>query len=170
MLLPPENEVAEGNVFTPVCDSVHKRAVSVQGCLCTGVGWGVSVWGGVCPGGLSSEGSLSGGFSVQEGLCPGGSLSGGDLCPGWVSVQGGLCHGEPPQYSGRAGGRYHTGIILVLKLVSNVRQLTYPANEIGFNLKLYVFIPITLHGTGTRTGNRTGTIGKNGCQPCFGPV
>ena len=27
----------------------------------------------------------------------------------------------------------------------------------------------TLHGTGTGTGNRTGTIGDNGCGPIPGP-
>ena len=43
LLLPPATKLREGNVFTPVCDSVH-------GSLCLG---GVSVQGGLCPGGLS---------------------------------------------------------------------------------------------------------------------
>ena len=53
-LLLPAPKLRQGNVFTPVCGSVHRR-------------------GGLCPGG-----SLSGEVSVQEvgGLCPGG------LCPG----------------------------------------------------------------------------------------
>ena len=32
-LLPPATKLQEGNVFTPVCDSVHK-GVSAQGGLC----------------------------------------------------------------------------------------------------------------------------------------
>ena len=49
LFLPPATKLREGNVFTPVCHSVHRR-VSVQG------------------------------ISVQGGLCPGGSLSGRPLC------------------------------------------------------------------------------------------
>ena len=45
----PQTKLREGNVFTPVCDSVD------------GVG---SVQGGFCPGGLCSEGALSRGVSV----------------------------------------------------------------------------------------------------------
>ena len=45
--LPPATKLRQGNVFTPVCDSVH-RVFSVQGGFCQGV---------LCPGG-----SLSGGL------------------------------------------------------------------------------------------------------------
>ena len=38
------------------------------------------------------------GVSVQEGLCPG------------VLCLGGLYHGEPPNYGGRAGGMHPTGM------------------------------------------------------------
>ena len=55
----PQTKLREGDVFTPVCDSVH-RGISVQG----------SLSGDLSPG-ISLEG-----VSVQDGLCPGGSLSG----------------------------------------------------------------------------------------------
>ena len=55
-LLPPATKLREGNVFTPVCHSVHR---------------GICVWGSVSGGSLSG-GSLSKGVSVQGGLCPGG--------------------------------------------------------------------------------------------------
>ena len=64
------------------------KAVFTGVCLSTG-GVSVSVQRGLCPGGLCPGGSLSRRVSVQRGLCPGA------LCPG-VSVQGGLCHGDPP--------------------------------------------------------------------------
>ena len=56
----PQMKLWEGNVFTPVCDSVHS--------------W-VSVQGGLCPGGIFVWGSLS------KDVCPGG-LCPGDLCQG----------------------------------------------------------------------------------------
>ena len=102
--------------------SVQRGCLSREG-LCPGV----SVQGGFCPGGsLSRGGSLCGalclrGVSVQGGLCPGGSLSrgvsvqgslsrgslsGGSLFRGvsacWVSVHGGLCHGDTLYGNGRA--------------------------------------------------------------------
>ena len=51
--LPPAMKLRQGNVFTPVCDSVHR------GDLCLG---------GLCPGGSlpRAGGSLSGGVSVRE--------------------------------------------------------------------------------------------------------
>ena len=55
----PQTKLREGNVFTPVCDSVH-RGSSIQGGLC--LGWSLSKGGeGLCPGG-----SLSRGVSVRE--------------------------------------------------------------------------------------------------------
>ena len=66
--LPPATKLRQGNVFTPVCHSVHRGEVSVQGGLCLG-------------GSLSREVSFQGvsvlGVSVQGGLCPGGSMSRG---------------------------------------------------------------------------------------------
>ena len=70
--LPPATKLRQGNVFTPVCDSVHR-----EGGLCLG---------GLCPG---PGGSLSSG----GGLCPGRALSGGGLCPGRSLSRGGLCLG-----------------------------------------------------------------------------
>ena len=82
----------QGNVFTPVCDSVHRVGCLCQwGCLCP---WEVSLSGGSLSRGVSvlgflfEEVSVQGGslyrwVSVQGGLCPGGFLSrGGGLCPG----------------------------------------------------------------------------------------
>ena len=72
MSLPPTAKLRQGNVFTPVCQSVHGGGLSVSA--------------------FTTGGSLSGGLclargSLSRGLCPGGSLSRG------VSVQGGLCPG-----------------------------------------------------------------------------
>ena len=58
--LPPATKLRQGNVFTLVCDSVHR-----EGGLCLGVS--VQVQGDLCLGG-----ALYGGVSVQEGLCPEG--------------------------------------------------------------------------------------------------
>ena len=86
----PQTKLREGNVFTPVYDSVHK-GVSVQGSFCPGglspegrlCLQGVFVWGGgvlsrgfLSKGSLSRGGSLSRAFSVQR---VGGSLSGGGV-------------------------------------------------------------------------------------------
>ena len=95
--LPPVTKLRQGNVFTPVCDSVR------GGVLCPGVGFcvqrGVSVRGVSVQRVSVQEVSLSrmslsgGGASVQgEVLGLGGSLSRGclcpeGLCPGGVSVR-----------------------------------------------------------------------------------
>ena len=77
--LPPATKLRQGNVFTPVCDSVH-RGISVPACTTGHMFKGVSVWGDLCPGGsLFRKGDL----------CPDGSLSCGGLFPG-VSVWGSL--------------------------------------------------------------------------------
>ena len=104
LLLPPATKLRQGNVFTPVCDSVR------GGGLCPGV----SVqWGSLSSGGLCPVGSLSSGVSVQWGSLSRGSPSGGISVPrgvsiqgGWGSLsrlvsvhgslcQGGLCQGDP---------------------------------------------------------------------------
>ena len=93
-LLPPANEVCEGNVFTDVCLST----------------WGSLFRGGFCPGGLypgglCPGGPLSRGVSIQgKGLYPGeGSLSrervsvqGKGLCPGEGSLSRGVSVRETP--------------------------------------------------------------------------
>ena len=66
-LLPPSMKFRVGNVFTPVCDSVH---------------WGGGVLcGGLCPGGLCPWGSLSMGVSVHRVSVQGVSVQG-------ISIQG----------------------------------------------------------------------------------
>ena len=82
------------NVFTPVCDSVHKGVD-----LCPGR---VSLKGGLCPGGLCPVGSLSRGVSVQSGLCP-----------ERVSLKGGLCQGDLPLYGNVRAVRILLECILV---------------------------------------------------------
>ena len=57
-----QTKLREGNVFTRVCDSIHRE-------------------GGLCPGGSLSSESLSREVSVQGGLCLGGSLLGGPPLP-----------------------------------------------------------------------------------------
>ena len=78
-----KRSLGQGNVFTPVCDSVH-RGVSVPACT---TGHMTGGQGGLCSGGSLSRGPLSRGVSVQGGLCPGGDSVQG------VSVQGGLYPG-----------------------------------------------------------------------------
>ena len=66
-----KRSLEQGNVFTRVCHSVH----------------GVSVQGGLCPGGSRSRGLCTGGWvSVQGGLSSRGSLSRGE----------GFCQEYPP--------------------------------------------------------------------------
>ena len=96
--LPSATKCRQGNVFTPVCDSVHREGLCPsihhrshdQGGLCPGVSLSEGLCpGGLCLGGLCSEGSLSGG-SLSRGSLSRESLSGG------VSVRGrGLCYGHP---------------------------------------------------------------------------
>ena len=117
--LPPATKLRQCSVSTPVCDSVHRGGVCVQGSLSIGglcplgslsrgvsvqgvSAQTVSVWGslsrrgGLCPGGGSqSRGSLSRGSlsrgSLSRGLYPGG------LSPGsWGLCLGGLGQGDPP--------------------------------------------------------------------------
>ena len=107
--LPPATKLWQGNVFTPVCDSVHGEGGSLSrgGVLCPEGGL---CPGGLCPGGVCPEVSMSrvslcgGGVSVQgEVLGLGGvsvqgvSLSRVSLSRGSVS-RGGLCQGDPPPY------------------------------------------------------------------------
>ena len=67
-------KLRKGNVFAPVCDSVHKgESLSRRGS---------SVEGGHCLESFCPQGSLSTG-----GLCPGGSLSRRGLCLRGVSVR-----------------------------------------------------------------------------------
>ena len=96
-------KLRQGNVFTPVCDSVHRKglcpwrrgwflshgagAVSVQGGVCVQEGLCLG-GGGVRPGGLCQ------GVSVQGYLCPGG------LCPGGLCPEG-LCSGGSLSVQGR---------------------------------------------------------------------
>ena len=66
----PHTKLREGNVFTPVFHSVHRRSLC-QGGLCPRG----SLSGGLCLG-VSVQWSLyPGGLCPWEGLCPGGSLS-----------------------------------------------------------------------------------------------
>ena len=81
----------QGNVFTLVCDSVHR------GGLCPSIHHRSHDQGGLCP-----EGSLSRGISVQGdfclgGLCPGGLCRGG-LCLGDLCPEGSLSMTETPPY------------------------------------------------------------------------
>ena len=97
-LLPPSTKLRQGNVFTSVCDSVH-RGISIQeGSLSRGVR-------GLCQRGVSVQGvsvqrgCLSKGVSVQRGgLCPDRGL-----CPWEVSVR------EIPIWL-RAGSTHPTGM------------------------------------------------------------
>ena len=126
----------QGNVFMPVCDSVHRgglvsqhattgrltRGVSVQGCLnLGGLCMRVSVSGSLCPGGSLCKGSL-----VQGSLSPAESQSRG-VSVQVVSVQGSLCPGgllgrhplrQRPPYSNKLAVRILLECILLVKKFS----------------------------------------------------
>ena len=103
-LLPPVTKLRQGNVFTPVCHSVHggvsaQHAAHDQGGLLGGSLSGGSPSRRVSPGGsLSRRACLSGrGVSVWEGgVCPGG----GCLSRRGVSVQGVSVQGRSPVQGG----------------------------------------------------------------------
>ena len=118
-LLPPANEVCEGYVFTPVCQSFCSRGGSASSGAC--------IWEGLHPGkGVRSE---SRGWDLHPGgLHPGkGLYPGGGLHPR-VCIQEGLNPGELGRpllptsdnkgYGQRAGGMHppwmHTCYILFL--------------------------------------------------------
>ena len=99
----PQRKFREGNVFTPVCDSVHRRG------LCPGISvQGVYVRGVLCPGGLCSGGLCSGGCSLSKGPLSKESLSREVLCPGWVSIQRGSLSGKPHGKNGRYTSYWNT--------------------------------------------------------------
>ena len=110
----PQTKLWEGNVFTPVCDSVHGGVSLSRVSLCPG--W-VSVQGalypwGLCPGGSLSRGvSVQGvsvqGVSVQGGLCPGG------LCPGG-SLSWGICQGDPRTVKSRQYASYWNAFLFFI--------------------------------------------------------
>ena len=83
----PATKLWEGNIFTPVCHSVHRR-----GGLCLGRRGSLPRAGGLCPGwrGVSVQGggSLSRGSSVEGGICQGGVLYPGGLCQGCLCPEG----------------------------------------------------------------------------------
>ena len=89
-------KLRQGNVFTPVCDSVHGGGglchMTRGGLRPRGLCLGVSVQGGLCLGGLWSRGSLSRGVSVQVGGLSGWGVSVrvGGLCPGGGSLSRGV--------------------------------------------------------------------------------
>ena len=122
MYLPPAKKLRECNVFTPVCNSVHRRSHSVQRRVCPRglcpvgfsvqwgvcVQWGVSVQVGSLSGGslsrervesLSREGSLfREGVSVQGVFVQGVSLPRESLSKGvtvWGSLFKGFCQRDP---------------------------------------------------------------------------
>ena len=76
----PQTKFGQGNIFAPVCHSVHRGVPGPKGVSATG---GVCSWGGLVPGG--------------GGLLPGGS---GPGVPG----------GDPPGTATAAGGTHPTGM------------------------------------------------------------
>ena len=94
-----QTKLREGNVFTPVCDSVHRgslfRGFSVQGGLCPGV-------------------SLSRGVSVQWVSVQG--WQGVSVWGGGVLSRRDLCHGDPPGMMEERTVRILLECILVSKM------------------------------------------------------
>ena len=101
----------QGNVFTAVCDSVHR------GGLCLGESLSR---GGLYPGGgsLSRGGPRPGGVSVQEGgFCPGGVSVGGWGLLGGSFSRGSLSRGVSVQEDHQYGNVQALSIILECILV-----------------------------------------------------
>ena len=118
----PQTKLREGNVFTSVCDSVH-RGISVQRGSLTG---GSLSRGGFLSGGSVQRGtSVHGGslfmgsfqreVSVQRGISAHrGSLSRGpegSLFRGRGRLCLGVCQEDPPPLYGRVGGTHPTGML-----------------------------------------------------------
>ena len=93
----PQRSCGQGNIFTPVCHSVHRGGVCSGGVSATG---GSGPRGVSAPGGVWSPGGGGWGCLLLGGLVPGGSGPGGwGLVPGgcllWGDlVLGGVC---PPK-------------------------------------------------------------------------
>ena len=104
-ILPPPNEVCEGNVFTGVCLSIG--GISVW--------WGVSLLG-FSVWGVSVKGSLSWGSLSRRGLCRGGGVCPGALCPGGF-CPGGLCRGGGGFCLGSPSGRPPYGNVRVVRIL-----------------------------------------------------
>ena len=104
LLLSPATKLRQSNVFTPVCDSVHRGGLGL--CL-GGLPSGVSVQG------VSVRGSLFLGSLSRGCLCPGG------LCPG-VSVHGVSVWGVIPTETPPYGNMRAVSILLKCILVSEI--------------------------------------------------
>ena len=131
-------KLREGNLFTLVCDSVHREGeglclgggkVSVRGHLSPlSLCLGTSLPRGLCPGGSLFRECLSSGVSVQAlcpgdlfpgGLYPGASLSRGSLSSG-VSIHRVLCPGISVQWGLYPGGSLSRGVSVQGSLSSGV--------------------------------------------------
>ena len=98
-----KRSLGQGNIFTPVCHSVHRGVPGPGGYLVWGVwsgagawSWGhlvpdgSLVWGGAWSGGVPGlGGSGPGGYAQGEGLVPGGACSQGAWWrpPGWLPLR-----------------------------------------------------------------------------------
>ena len=103
-----KRSLGQGNIFTPVCHSVHGGGVCSWRGACS---WGVPapggclVWGclllvggGACPRGSASGGACSGvGCLLPRGLLPGGVCSRGVPAPREVPAPGGAWWRPPRQ-------------------------------------------------------------------------
>ena len=116
----PQTKLRQGNVFTPVCDSIYwvvsVHPVSVQGESLSGVSvQGESLSrGSLCPGGVSVLVSLPRVVSVQGCLCPGESLSRGSQSRGSQSrgsqSRGSLSRGSLSRENLCPGGSLSWGV------------------------------------------------------------
>ena len=101
-----KRSLGQGNIFTPVCHSVHRGVPGPKGgcpapggvCLVPGgPGWGCLVWGGCLVGGVPSPGGLVGGCLVPGGLVRGAPGPGGRV-PGGHNPPDGYCCGRYASY------------------------------------------------------------------------
>ena len=77
-----KRSLGQGNIFTPVCHSVHREGCVTGGCACPGRG-GMCAWG---EGGMHALGVLAGGMHGW-----------GHAWLGAVRGRGHACHTPPPQ-------------------------------------------------------------------------
>ena len=102
----PKRSFGQGNIFTRVCDSVHR-----EGCVCQGGLPGGCLPGGVLPGGVFLGGGCQG--VAARGVSASGVSARGVSFWGILQIFGGsskFSGGSPPEYGQHSAGTHPTGM------------------------------------------------------------